>query len=131
MSLQKSQYKPLPQSEQDALILKILAVLSAIFCLAMFSIALYILIHKIAPFEAIILLFYIATLFAGFSYAALSIHQYAENRSPIIKRLSQNSVCYGDSRNLSFIQPDMLAQTRSNTHLFHLERKICSRDTIY
>ncbi len=78
-SLHHTKYQPLPQNERDSLLLQIIAVLSAMFCLAMFCIAGYILLHNIAQLEAIILLFYISALFGGFSYAALSVNAQAKS----------------------------------------------------
>ncbi len=124
MYTQKSTYQSLSQQEQDSILLQIVAVLSAIFCLSIFSIAAYILIHKTAPFEAIILLFYVAMLFAGFSYAALCMQKDSEKSIPIVKSLSENSVGYDEIPNFCFIQPNILDQSQSNAKLFCLIKPI-------
>ena len=75
-------YKPLPQGIQDAMILRAIAMLSAIFCFIMLGVTASMALAAETSVAVVILPLYVSCLFAGFCYAALSIN----------KEVSQNSL---------------------------------------
>jgi len=82
MKYTDSQYKPLPQGIHDAMILRAIAMLSALFCLIMLGVTASMALYADTSVAVVMLPLYVAFLFAGFCYVALSIN----------KEVSQNSL---------------------------------------